>query len=282
MNPFPAIKRIVRSRIGSMPDFIVIGVQKSGTTSFYNYLCQHPRIFGGLLKEPGFFNYHFDEGINWYRSNFPVKGPSWLKAFCVPSSSLLFEATSSYFFAPKALTRIKQQLPDAKFLIVLRHPTDRTLSHYRYKPQHPNSADIFRDTILKEIDAIQGREEELYAIWDQQGSLESAKSITTTYYVLKSLYCFPMRRWFEEFPREQFLILKADDLFNEPQTVLDQAFDFLSVDRIVGKNFQVHNPSTKIPVSEDVIEKLDLYFEPFIEEFFSITGVRIPPPSERK
>ncbi len=275
MNAKHTASKFVRSFFGSTPDFLVIGVQKSGTTSFYKYLCQHPQIFGCTLKEPGFFNYHFDRGWRWYRSNFPIRGPFKNKSLCIPANSHVFEATASYFFSPQAVERIKHHLPGCKFIVLLRNPTGRTLSHYRYKPTHPSSPEIFKETIEKEIEAIRGREEEIYDILVQHGSLKAAQSITDTFYVFKSLYSIPMRRWFDEFDRNQFLFLKAEDLFNTPQTVMNQAFDFLSIDRHTGQNYSIHNPSEKIPISRETIEKLDSYFEPFVDDFFSCTGVQL-------
>ena len=56
-----------------LPDFIIFGVSRSGTTSLYQYLSQHPNIEPSVVKEPRFFDMYFDRGINWYRMNFPSK-----------------------------------------------------------------------------------------------------------------------------------------------------------------------------------------------------------------
>jgi hypothetical protein len=66
--------RVVTARMRTLPDFIIIGAQRCGTTSLYNYLVEHPRVSPAFMKETHFFDFNFHKGVNWYRAFFPSAG----------------------------------------------------------------------------------------------------------------------------------------------------------------------------------------------------------------
>ena len=113
----------------SFPDFIIIGAQKSGTTSMYAYLEQHPDIIGSLNKEIHFFDGgtnpkvdNFKKGINWYKAHFPL---------CENvENKKIFEASPLYIFSPLVPKRIANYIPKVKVIALLRNPSDRAISHY--------------------------------------------------------------------------------------------------------------------------------------------------------
>ena len=106
-----------------LPDFLVIGAQKSGTTSFFHYIAQHPKIFDHKAKELHFFDLHYGRGAAWYRSQFPLLAS-------VKKDSLVGEATPYYLCHPHAPKRIHGLVPDVKLIVLLRDPVDRAISHY--------------------------------------------------------------------------------------------------------------------------------------------------------
>lgn len=109
-----------------LPDFIVIGAAKSGTTTMYSWLRQQPDVFMCTPKEPRFFSRHWDQGIAWYASLFEP----------APPGALLGEASPQYTtpeFSDVAATRMVQVVPDARLVYLVRHPIDRLVSHYRYR-----------------------------------------------------------------------------------------------------------------------------------------------------
>jgi len=103
-----------------LPDFLVIGVMKGGTTSFFNYLARHPQINPPFRKEIKFFDIHFLQGLGWYRAHFPMR-------FKMKSGMLTGEATPYYIFHPTAPDRTAKVLPNVKLIALLRNPVDRGL-----------------------------------------------------------------------------------------------------------------------------------------------------------
>src|SRR4051794_39950057 len=81
----------------ALPDFLIIGAQKSGTTSLYDYLCQHPQVRPAMTKEVHYFDFNFTRGTRWYRSHFPlgVGSRNWVTG----------EATPYYLFHPETANR---------------------------------------------------------------------------------------------------------------------------------------------------------------------------------
>ncbi len=113
-----------------LPDFLVIGAQKSGTSSLFRYLDQHPQVRGSVPKEVHYFSGGFApapdayaRGEGWYRAHFPKKA-------AMGQGVRAFEATPLYLLHPLAAGRIHALMPAVKLVAVLRNPTDRALSHY--------------------------------------------------------------------------------------------------------------------------------------------------------
>src|ERR1041384_7789414 len=114
----------------ALPDFIIIGAQKAGTSSLFFYLAQHPQLVGSFIKEVHFFDGGMKPGIDnfakgepWYRAHFPLRkdlGPT----------HKTFEASPCYIFNPLAPIRIHDLLPDVKIVALLRNPVDRAISQY--------------------------------------------------------------------------------------------------------------------------------------------------------
>ncbi len=98
-----------------LPDFLIIGAMRSGTTSLYRYLGAHPEVFM-TPKELQFFTEHFSRGLDWYRRQFVTAG----------HRSVLGEATADYLARESAMQRIAHTLPTVKMIASLRNPVDRS------------------------------------------------------------------------------------------------------------------------------------------------------------
>jgi hypothetical protein len=105
---------------GRLPDFLIIGAMRSGTSSLARYLRAHPSICLATRKEVHFFDRNFDRGTEWYVSHFP----------CAHPGHLTGEATQTYLFDEEALDRMASVVPDARLIVLLRHPIERAYSHY--------------------------------------------------------------------------------------------------------------------------------------------------------
>ena len=115
---------------GSLPDFLILGAEKGGTSTFYWTLCRHPRVERATKKEVHFFDSSrrwFEKGVGWYRSQFPA--PTWRDGLKVITG----EATPYYLFHPYSPGRASTTVPDAKLIALLRNPVDRAYPRHAYR-----------------------------------------------------------------------------------------------------------------------------------------------------
>jgi Sulfotransferase domain len=184
---------------GALPDFVIIGGKKCGTTYLYHLLSQHPLVELASSKELHFFNCFFDEGIEWYRRCFP---PPRLKD---GRSTITGEGTPEYLSYPPAPARMAKVVPQARLIALLRNPVDRIYSDYQMVVRKGRETRTFEEVIGvnkrppgKGGEFSEHREDQLL-------------------------------RWAEFFPREQLLVLKSEDFFERPVESLKPVLAFLGL-----------------------------------------------------
>ncbi|NEP13288.1 MAG: sulfotransferase domain-containing protein [Symploca sp. SIO1A3] len=185
-----------------LPNFIIIGAAKSGTTTIYQYLCRHPQIYMSTPKEPDFFAIDevYGRGMDWYSSLFSEAKPD----------QICGEASTTYSRLhkhPKAAERLAQAVPDAKLIYIMRHPVDRAYSFYvhrlkgaRHKPEFAVGK-TFEETI------------------EQQSE-----------FVDSSYYLFQIEKYLKLYPRESFLFLLMEDLIEKPAETMNKIVSFIGAD----------------------------------------------------
>jgi len=202
----------------TLPNFLMIGAQKSGTTAIYAYLSQHPQVFTSENKEPGFFDFeglqrsfagpddaragrYIVRDLERYRRLFEKVG----------DKARAGEASSIYLYAPQAAERIHHYIPNAKLIAVLRDPVDRAYSAYRH---------LVRD----------GRESLSF-----EGGLAAEPGRTAAnwhpifHYKQRGFYYAQLRRFFELFSREQIAVYTYDEFKADPRALLKSMFAFLGI-----------------------------------------------------
>ena len=197
-----------------VPDFMVIGAQRCGTTSLFNYLSAHPDITPSLGKEVHFFTLHWHHGTTWYRAHFPS----------CSNQTTTFEATPYYLFHPHAPWRAAQVVPHARMIVVLRDPIARAVSHYRHNVALGTERLSFADAIAAEADRTAA---ELQRMHDEPG-YESV-AVQRYSYVGRGRYAEQLERWFSAFPPERFLLLRTEDLQRDTAEVVRRTLEFLGL-----------------------------------------------------
>jgi hypothetical protein len=184
-----------RLRHAAMPNLIIIGGLKCGTTSIHHYLGLHPEVQMSKPKELNFFveELNWDLGLDWYRSRFdsrfPVRG----------------ESSPHYTNLPRfggVPARIREHCPDAKLLYMVRDPISRILSHWR----HATGAGYETGTMEERLAAPEGT------------------------YVQRSLYWMQLQPYLEMFPREQIAVFTQEELQSGREETMRHAFAFAGVD----------------------------------------------------
>lgn len=199
-----------------MPDFLILGGQKCGTTSLYQYFLQHPQILAAKEKEIHFFDLAFHCGVDWYETFFPRK-PSAAKY-------LVGEATPYYLFHPLVPQRVAQWYPHMKFIVLLRNPVERAISQYYHEVRLGFESLSLPAAIAQESKRLAGEVEKMISYKYYPSYNHQHYS-----YVSRSLYLEQIQRWMAYFPRSQFCILPSETFFQNPQTTLDRVFAFLQL-----------------------------------------------------
>lgn len=254
-----------RSRV--LPDFIIIGAQRSGTTSLYHYLTQHPQLHSSFAKEVHYFDAgldpeedNFQKGHAWYQAHFPLRSQ-------VKAGDKVFEASPLYIFNPLAPERICDLVPDAKLIASLRNPTERAISHYFHE--------VGRGTEnLPIMQALQEEDCRLEPVMNAR-DWKSVHYIDHSY-KKRGLYKEQLERYMECFPIDCILVLCSEDLFQDPVSTLKEIYRFVEVD----EGFQIENlepqnvGAHKVEVDQEVYEYLNDYFRPHNEALFELIGKR--------
>jgi hypothetical protein len=214
LKPNPYQRLTWRRR--ALPDFLIIGAMRAGTTSLYHLLVQHPQVVRAVTKEVHFFDLNFGRGANWYRAHFRRKtsGPQ----------PLTGESSPYYLFHPLAAARAASLLPDARLIVILRDPVRRAYSHYWHSRRYGFEERPFEQTIEKEPAELAGEVEKLKADPDYRSFAHQHHS-----YLARGRYAQQLADWFSHFPRPQFLVLEQKRFYADLQAGADALYAFLGL-----------------------------------------------------
>ncbi|NES96953.1 MAG: sulfotransferase domain-containing protein [Desertifilum sp. SIO1I2] len=236
------------------PDFIIIGGQKCGTTSLYNYLIQHPEIAAAATKEVHFFDLQFDKGVEWYQAQFPEHG-------------ITGEASPYYIFHPLVPQRIHQLYPNVKLIALLRDPVARTISHYFHEVRLGFEELSLESAIAAETTRLQGETEKMIA----DGSYYSFNHQHYTYRS-RSLYLDQLKCWHQYFPSDQLLILESEEFYRNPALVVNQVFEFLQLPPYQLAQYNIYNMGDYSQVSETILHQLGDSFQLYNQQLAAYLG----------
>jgi hypothetical protein len=267
--------RSVQASARVLPDFMVIGAQKAGTTSLYAYLSTHPDILPAAHKEIHYFDVHYAEGERWYRAMFPTRRR--IDAAGQPDGRRVVtgEASPYYLFHPLAARRAADTVPDARLVVLLRDPIERAWSHYRHEVRAGRERLSFVDALAAEPTRLSGAEAALRA------GLANAATVAhrTSSYIARGRYAQQLRRWLEHYPRESLLVVQAEDLFDAPVREFGRVVEHLGVAQMREPRFDVFNAGRRTPIDPDARADLTEVFREPNAELEELLGVRLPWPT---
>lgn len=275
-TPTPFLEKLYRAStypLRLLPDFLIIGTQRGGTTSLYNYLVEHPGIGAASIKEIHFFDTpHYKQGLAWYRGHFP----SALQRYYVEHNRkhrfITGEASPYYLFHRHTPQRVARLLPQIKLIVMLRNPVDRAYSHYYHEVAggHENIAS-FEEAIASEEERLAGEDEKMrtnpyYASYNHRRFA----------YLSRGKYIDQLQSWMELFSREQFLILKSEDFYANPAAVYQQTLNFLGLpDSEPGgrQDFQRYNDTKPPGMAIETRQRLLAYFKPYNTRLYNYLDI---------
>lgn len=240
-----------------LPDIFLPGAQKSGTTSLYSLLLQHPSIAEPQLKEPFYFGNddRYPERVKQYRCNYPpaVK-MNHLRRRTGRASTL--DATTNYLDHPLAAERIKNEVPHAKAIILLRNPVDRAFSHYKMAVRNGLESLDFGSALKLEEERIASGKGRKHNYCRQRLG-----------YRTRGEYAQMIKPWMDAFTPENLLVVRAEDFFENPAEVYAQVIGFLGLPLHVPMDFKPMNEGNKSEILDDNIRHmLTQHFHPLNAE----------------
>lgn len=195
-----------RSAKGRLPNFLIIGAPRCGTTSLSSYLSDHPDVFIATQKEVHYFDYNYKRGVDWYRAQFDRVG----------EERLVGEASPRYMFDELAMQRMAALMPDIRLVAILREPVARAYSMYWFRRGLLGEEQSFEDAI----------EEELQPGFVPKGRRWPLLLETSTYLPALERVC-------RFYPRSSLLVLLLEDLRTDPEKTFGSLCEFLGVDASV-------------------------------------------------
>ena len=250
----------------SLPDFLIIGAQKCGTTSLYSYLVQHPGIMNAECKEIHYFGNPVNRarGETWYRKHFPTISSMKLVEKNLGYSPLTGEASPD-MNKPHVPKLVHELLPNAKLIAIFRNPVDRAFSQYHHHRKVAGWEPLsFEEAIaqspLKLPDQVMHDEWE-YHKTDFRG------------YITKGLYAEQLEGWYQCFSKDSIHILSGDEFFLDPAKELKEILKFLEMpdfkfDCSVPKNVGGY----KAKMSKEIRTHLEEIFRPHNRRLYNLTG----------
>lgn len=204
----------------TLPNFLIIGAGRSGTTSLYEYLRQHPDVFMSDVKEPSYFAFMHGnlpvrgQHANWVRRNAVTTRQGYEQLFAsAGSAKAIGEASPIYLNDPEVPERIRAVLPDVRLIAMLRNPVERAYAGWLGLRRDGNEpASTFEEALSLE-------ETRLREGWSPSTGL-----------VRNGMYHQMLSRYYDRFPRERIRVFLFEDLVRDVRAVVGDVFRFLGVD----------------------------------------------------
>lgn len=214
----------------SLPNFMCIGAAKSGTTTLYDILRQHPEVFIPSFKEPHFFDIdeNYKNGIQWYEKTY---------YYSVKKEKCIADFTPSYFFDRQVPKRIFSAIGESiKFIVLLRNPVDRAYSHYLHSVRDEHEVLTFEQALKQEKERV----EKYAAEGDYLSYLRHS-------YSGQGLYGEMTERYMHYFSLDQFLFIHFEEEFlKEREKTIERIYDFLNLDKSYQFDVNIKsNPASK-------------------------------------
>jgi len=239
-----------------LPNFLCIGASKSGTTSLFEILEQHPEIGLSSFKEPHFFDndLNWKQGVDWYSKSY----------FLGLNKKVVGEFTPSYLSKDICPSRIKQILgSNVRFIVLLRNPIDRAYSHYLHTKRDEYEP-------LPFLEALKAEEERLNSFKNTKDDVSYARFC----YLNSGMYAAHLKRYLKYFDEKQFCVILFDDFINKRKEIINEILSFLNVNSDVNLELNILTNQAsearsvklkKFMKKKSVLRKLLKYMIPSLE-----------------
>lgn len=278
--PLPYQTRVIEARLTArrlvdgrrqLPEFLVIGGQRCGTSSLYKWLEAHPCVVASLRKETEYLTAHWCKGEAWYRGHF-ASGPRRRFEHRFRGRDIVsFEASPNYLFHPQASERAARLMPGARIVVLLRNPVDRAYSHYRHEVRAGRETLSFEDALAAESDRLAGEESRMAADPCYRSLAWEHFSYTT-----RGHYADQLPPWLARFDSERVLIVHSDDLYRDTTQTYLRVLGFLDLPAWSPEAFRNYSyvgaGPAKVRMADATRQRLAERFEPRNRQLYELLG----------
>ena len=251
--------RLATAGARRLPDFLVIGAQRAGSTSLFAQLCAHPGVAVPSHKEIHYFDNQSSRSLRWYRSHFPPAAAA--------RGRLTGEASPYYLFHPAVPARVASALPDVRLVALVRDPVARAYSQYQLSVRDGHEQLGFEEALRAEPDRLAGEEPRLLADRAYRSAAHRHQS-----YASRGLYAEQLRRWHEHVAPERLLVLTSEELFADPGRTAATVLAFLGLDPSEVPPLPVRNQRPYPPMSDAARALLEARFDGPNRELYALLG----------
>ncbi|WP_309106933.1 sulfotransferase [Arthrobacter sp.] len=250
----------VTAGLRMMPSLIIVGTQRSGTTTLYRLLSDHPGVIRPTAsKGVGYFDLNYHRGHSWYRGHFPLAA---LAAGDTHGQKITFESSGYYSFHPLAIERLAQDMPAVKLLMMVRNPVNRAYSGYRHEFNRGFETETFERALELEPKRLRGEVERMLA-----DPLYQSYEHRHHAYLGRSQYAEQVERIHRLLGPDRLRVVDADRFFASPHE------EFEGIQRWLG--LPLWQPETVRPWNEQPGEQLDRRLRDRLMEHFVPSDQRL-------
>jgi hypothetical protein len=254
------------ARLRMLPSFVIVSVERGGTTSLYRYVTAHPCVGEAFRKEVHYFDMNAAQGLDWYRAHFPLR--TWAAwARLRHGAGITGEASPYYLYHPHVPIRLARLLPDVRIVALVRNPVERAYSHYHLNVRQGKEDLSFEEALAREDERLAGEWEKLSTdelYWSDRHYQFAYRG--------RGLYAERLKDWYRHFSTEQILVVRSEDLYKDPAAVVERVFHHLGVPPYLLSGFKAYNQKPYPGLAPDTRRQLAAFFAPHNQRLYELLG----------
>jgi len=246
-------------RLRVLPDLLICGGQRCGTTSMYKALVQQPTVFRPVWRKGvHYFDVAYDHDLSWYRAHFPLKAQLDLAERRHGVRPIAFESSPYYLFHPRALDRIASDLPEVRVLVLVRDPVERAQSAHAHELARGFETLDFVSALNAEEDRLRGEHERMNRDPNYVSRAHRHQAYRT-----RGEYVRQLDRLGQLIGRERIKVVDSHRFFAEPETVYEDVLTWLGTTAVRTPQFDQHNARDRSHMPSNVRRELEDHFAPY-------------------